>query len=1148
MRRFLGVALLSALFPLSAAAATFTVNNLGDAPDVAIDGTCATAAGACTLRAAIVESNATVGTIDSIRFSVTGTIAPATPLPPITDRVFIDGGTPAGSPPDVIIDGGGTIPVGLEIAPGGGATGVAALTVRGFVDAGIRAATSVAVSQSHIGAVTGGTQNGYGIHITGGVAQIGGSGPADLFNVISGNNVGIVVDGARAIIMNTRIGTSPDGTAAVPNQIGVVISGGPFSTIGNATLPNVISGNLLDGIQVNGGATDLEIAGNRIGTNLAGTAALANGQFGINVINGIRTAIGSPTASNLVSGNIDAGIFDGGTQTSVSNTWVGLDLAGTTAIPNLYGIVVAGTNARVGVVDRPRNVVSGNVFDGIEILSSAVTPMIVNSYVGTNAAGTASVPNGGDGIFGNSVTGATIGLTTGTGSNVLSGNGRNGIAGNFTDSTIRDNRVGTNAAGDAAIPNAENGMLLEGTNVTVSSNVVSGNTADGIRLGRPNLLVESGVRASGTGASITSSSVTGNWVGTDSAGNAAVPNGAAGIHVDGTVPIFNVAASAGPGALVASGILISGNLISGNAGPGVLIDGAASNIEVVSNTIGRSDSNAPLPNQLEGVRVADTATGIVIGRPGEGNTIASNVALNGAVLVIDNAQASIRANHIFDNGGLGIDLLGEGITANDPLDPDAGPNMVQNAPTVTSATSEPFGSFIEGTVNSTPLTSLTIDAFSNTAPDPSGFGEGERYVGSTTVTTDAAGNASFTVTGPSVPAGRFVTATATASTGTSEFSGPLAAAAVPTVELSAASYTVAENGASVTVTVTRTGTTTGTSTVAYATSNSTATAGSDYTASSGTLTFAPGVTSQTFNVPILDDGITEGNETFTVTLSAPVAATLGTITAATVTVTDNETSSLSIGDVTLAEGNAGTTAFVFTVTLSTPSATAVTVDYATADQTATAGSDYASTSGTLTFAPGDLSRTVTVNVTGDTTFEPDETFVVNLAGAVGAAVPDPQAVGTITNDDAAGADVSITKSGPATAGALANATWTIVVANAGPDAATAVTITDVLPAGTTFVSATATQGTCSGTTTQTCSIGVLASGATATITLVARTPNTTGVMTNTATVSAAEDITPANNSASVTTNVIAGIPTLSEWMLIALAMALAGLAVLRIRA
>ncbi len=112
------------------------------------------------------------------------------------------------------------------------------------------------------------------------------------------------------------------------------------------------------------------------------------------------------------------------------------------------------------------------------------------------------------------------------------------------------------------------------------------------------------------------------------------------------------------------------------------------------------------------------------------------------------------------------------------------------------------------------------------------------------------------------------------------------------------------------------------------------------------------------------------------------------------------TPSLSIGDVTITEGDSGTANANFTVTLSAPSTSIVTVSYGTADGTATAGSDYGATSGTLTFAPGETSKTISVPVIGDTAVEPNETFFVNLGAPTNATLADGQGQGTITNDDA----------------------------------------------------------------------------------------------------------------------------------------------------
>jgi hypothetical protein len=189
-------------------------------------------------------------------------------------------------------------------------------------------------------------------------------------------------------------------------------------------------------------------------------------------------------------------------------------------------------------------------------------------------------------------------------------------------------------------------------------------------------------------------------------------------------------------------------------------------------------------------------------------------------------------------------------------------------------------------------------------------------------------------------------------------------------------------------------------TVQYSTANGTATAGTDYLPASGTLVFPPNTTTRTVGVPILDDTLYEGNETFFLNLSNATGATIqdGQGVA---TIIENEPQILvSIGDAAVVEGNTGTTSATFTVTLSAPSTLTTTVSYATADGTATAPGDYQAASGTVTFAPGVVSQPVAVSVVADTAVEADETFLVNLSGPVNAAIADGQAVGTIFDDDA----------------------------------------------------------------------------------------------------------------------------------------------------
>jgi hypothetical protein len=204
------------------------------------------------------------------------------------------------------------------------------------------------------------------------------------------------------------------------------------------------------------------------------------------------------------------------------------------------------------------------------------------------------------------------------------------------------------------------------------------------------------------------------------------------------------------------------------------------------------------------------------------------------------------------------------------------------------------------------------------------------------------------------------------------------------------------------MTVKRTGDITGTTTVSYATSDGTATAGSDYTATSGTLTFAPFETEKSFNIAIRQDNIDEATESFKVTLSNASGGTSILIDPASANVTiedDDLPPSVSINNVSVVEGNAGTTEAQFLVSLSNPSAQTVSVNYVTVDGTASSPGDYVAATGTLTFPPLTTSALVKVAVNGDLLIEPDETFTVILSAPVNASLNRIVASGTITNDD-----------------------------------------------------------------------------------------------------------------------------------------------------
>lgn len=187
-------------------------------------------------------------------------------------------------------------------------------------------------------------------------------------------------------------------------------------------------------------------------------------------------------------------------------------------------------------------------------------------------------------------------------------------------------------------------------------------------------------------------------------------------------------------------------------------------------------------------------------------------------------------------------------------------------------------------------------------------------------------------------------------------------------------------------------------TVDYRTADSTAAAGSDYTAVSGKLTFTKNELTKTIPIPVRGDRAMESDESFVVNLTNSKAARIADGQGV-VTINDNEPR-VSITSAGIYEGNDSTTQMSFTVSLRYAYDQDVTVDFATADGSAVAGEDYVAKSDTLTILKGDLTQTILVEVKGDATAEPDESFSVNLTGAsANAALAYTSVYGTIYDDD-----------------------------------------------------------------------------------------------------------------------------------------------------
>ena len=188
--------------------------------------------------------------------------------------------------------------------------------------------------------------------------------------------------------------------------------------------------------------------------------------------------------------------------------------------------------------------------------------------------------------------------------------------------------------------------------------------------------------------------------------------------------------------------------------------------------------------------------------------------------------------------------------------------------------------------------------------------------------------------------------------------------------------------------------------VDYTTEDGTATAADgDYAQSSGTVSFGAYQTAKTLTIKVNGDRKNEPAEDFAVRLSNPVAANIEDATASATIRNDDPQPSITVDDASHPEGQAGTTDFAFTVSLSNPSSGPVSVDYSLAAGTATEGSDYDGAAGTVTFDPGETTAEIVVPVHGDTTFEPDEDLTVTLSNATGGSIDTSDAVGTILNDD-----------------------------------------------------------------------------------------------------------------------------------------------------
>ena len=459
------------------------------------------------------------------------TINPLTALPLISQPVVIDGTTQPGfaGTPIIELNGNGLAAIGLIVT--GGNSIVRGLVINRFGGAGILLQTNGGnvVEGNYIGTERAGTvalpNSGHGI------AVLFGEQPdwwptAAARNVISGK--GGTASGSRAppqpptVIQGNYIGVNATGTAALANVDptgGVLLfNGATANLIGGpeAGAGNVISGNAQRGIMISGGTAspDNVIQGNLVGTNPTGMVGLSNGT-GIEVVNAPRTIIGGPgTARNVISGNqasFGISLRASTTDAVIVNNYIGLNAAGTGAIPNRTGLSISNNSDDTtvgGATAGLGNVISGNTDFGILVSTASIRTRILGNLIGTNATGTLPVANG-TGIFVSGVSGTIIGGSTVAARNVVSGNTASGILlSSETGTLIRGNYIGVRADGGAAIPNGGDGVRLTagatgnsiGSAQSGGGNLISGNTGNGISLSATTV---NGNGSSGTGSAPT---------------------------------------------------------------------------------------------------------------------------------------------------------------------------------------------------------------------------------------------------------------------------------------------------------------------------------------------------------------------------------------------------------------------------------------------------------------------------------------------------------------------------------------------------------------------------------------------------------------------------------------------------------------------
>ena len=594
--------------------------------------------------------------------------------------------------------------------------------------------------------------------------------------------------GTNAVLMieidGSLIATAPE---FEPNGIAITAQTGA-STIRGLVINRFEGGNRFgtgNGIRIAGFGGNI-IEGNFIGTDVTGTVPLGNDR-GIELsFVGANNRIGgvAPAARNVISGNVQHAIIARETERNVfQGNLIGTDASGTMGVGNGHAVGITSPYNLFGGTDvGAGNVVSGNG-SGIHIGTANNT--VQGNLIGTDVSGTVEVGNmccAGVTLNGVGAKNNLIGGLVTNARNVISGNKTGwgiAITNGANSNVVQGNLIGTDVTGTSAFGNLggisvnnafEN--VIGGTD-PLARNLISGNH-NGVVIERPDAW---------------GNQVQGNFIGTDVSGALPLGNSANGVSLL-RESSDNLIGGLAPG---------SGNVISANAGHGVhmgVFDTAAgAGNRVQGNFIGTDLSGSSHLGNGVGVNIGD-ANDTVIGGivSGAGNVIAHS--LGTGVTVTTGIGNTIRGNSIVSNNGMGIDLSPSGATPNDLDDLDVGANNLQNYASITLS-EDGLTTRVVGALQSYSGTTFDLDFFANAAADPTGHGEGERYLGSQTVTTDASGIVSFDITlHGSSTAGEFISSTVTGPYGTSEFSGVqvIQFSNTPPIVDSGGPYSVTEGG------------------------------------------------------------------------------------------------------------------------------------------------------------------------------------------------------------------------------------------------------------------------------------------------------------------------------------------------------------------